>query len=194
MSLDSHNEFRVQTPQAGSQPVRIEQSPQVGSFSDTAQPVPAFSFGTLATGDDLAEETSAGLPPSDPSQFRRWRMRQSAHLLAADVLVLGAAASFVAVGTGAAVDHSLWDSVGKAMILLLWLAMLGLTGGYRIRRVQLMSLVRPAVTTAVGAIGASALLGLLADWGPARETILLTVPAGLAGLLAVRLRDRKSVV
>src|SRR5699024_10987137 len=66
-------------------------------------------------------------------------------------------------------------------------AMLGLTGGYRIRRVQLMSLVRPAVTTAVGAIGASALLGLLADWGPARETILLTVPAGLAGLLAVRL-------
>lgn len=192
MSLDSHNEFRVQTPQAVSQPVRFQQQQQPIRFRDPVQPVPAFSFGTLAAPDVsaeelAAEEISAGLPPSDPDQFRRWRMRQSAHLLAADVLVLGAAASFVGVGTGAALNQSLWDSAGKAVILLLWLAMLALIGGYRIRGVRLKSLIRPAVTTGAAVIGASALLGLLTDWGPARELILLTIPAGLAGLLIVRL-------
>lgn len=178
MSLDSHNVFRVQTPQVASQPARFEQQ---------VQPVPAFSFGTLAAADVSAEEPLADLPPSDPGQFRRWRLRQSAHLLAADVLVLGAAAAFVGVGAGAALNQSLWDSVGKAVILLMWLAMLALTGGYRIRGVQLKSLIGPTATTGAAVIGASAVLGLLTDWGPARGFILLTIPTGLAGLLIVRL-------
>lgn len=192
MSLDSHNAFRAPTPRAQPRPTRFDRRVKPFTLKGPAQSVPAFSFGTLAatdvTADDLSvQELSVGLPPSDPGRFRRWRLRQSAHLLAADVLVLGAAASMVGMGTGAELNQSLWDSAGKAVILLMWLAMLALIGGYRIRGVQLKSLVRPAAATGAAVIGASALLGLLTNWGPAREFILLTIPAGLAGLLVVRL-------
>lgn len=179
MSLDSHDVFRVQTPEK-TVPKRV-------SFRDPAQPVPAFSFGTLTAADASAEELSAGLPPSDPGQFRRWRLRQSTLLLAADMLVLAAAASTVGVLTGAAGGQSLWDSSGNALVLLMWLAMLAVTGGYRIRGVQLKSLIRPAVATGAAVIGVSALMGLLTNWEPAREFILLTAPAGVVALLIVRL-------
>ncbi|GAA4829541.1 sugar transferase [Garicola koreensis] len=179
MSLDSHDVFRVQTSEQAV-PKRVR-------FRYPAQPVPAFSFGTLPSSDVSAGELTAGLPPSDPGQFRRWRLRQSALLLTADVLVLAAAASAVSVVTEATGTQSPWDSAGKAVVMLIWLAMLVATGGYRIRGVHLKSLTRPAVTSGAAMLGVSALMGLLTNWEPAREFILLSIPAGLLGLLAVRL-------
>lgn len=160
MSLDSHDVHRIHTTfqPAAFQPVTFTQS----------EPAPSLAA-----------------PPSDPSRFRSWRTRQSLRLLAADVAVLAATASLAAAATWT--GGGLSEALGTALVLLGWLGLLGLAGGYRVRGLQLKNLVRAAVIAGGVMLGATSVVGLLLDWSSATTLVLLTLPAGVLGLLAVRL-------
>src|SRR5699024_4478416 len=107
--------------------------------------------------------TLAG-PPSDPSRFRRWRRKQTLVLLAADLAVLTAAASLAAL-SAAAEGHGSGQAWGAAVVAVAWLALLAFTGGYRIRGLQLRCLLRATVIASAAVLGATALVGLIFDWG-----------------------------
>lgn len=116
----------------------------------------------------------------DPYRLARWRLRQSGTLLAADAVVLMGVALLVSMGPGR-------PSAAALAPLVLWPGMIALAGGYRMRNTQVGTKLRTALLCGAVLLGTSAVVGLIAQWEAAREHILLTIPVGAFGLVAVRL-------
>lgn len=118
--------------------------------------------------------------PPDPARLARWRARHSATLLGTDTLVLVGLTYLTSLRYGL-------PGTAEFALLILWAAMIGLAGGYRMRRIQLGVKLRTALLSGAALLGATGVLGLLVEWEGARDHILLTIPAGMLGLVAVRL-------
>lgn len=151
--------------------LRFDSSPQ------QAKPVPSRS---------VTYSSPHTAPPPDPQRLRRWRSRQSTILFVTDTVVLTITALVLSSLPGVPAATGL--TLEAALLLtLVWLVLLVFCGSYRVRGLQLRPLLRAATTASAVLVSTVAILGLWAHWEPARDMVLLIIPAGFLGLLSVRI-------
>lgn len=183
MSLDARHVMRVDSSPQRVTPATAPVTVTYAAPHTIPRPAPHTTSHAATL---VSRDTAA---PPDPQRLRRWRFRQSAALLTADTVVLTCVALLLSSGPWAA-ETGMPSPAVTLLVTGLWLVILACTGGYRVRGVQLRSLLRSTTAASTALVSLVAVIGLLAQWGPAREVVLFALPAGFIGLLSIRLMWR----